>query len=431
MTNRKKICTPILIVFLWSVTTLFAVPRLDVAHASRIEELRSKITEKNSQIKQLEAEMAESQRKINELETEKNNLQTAIKVLDTTRKKLGTDIAVTEKRIEVANLSIEKLAFEISDKGMRIKNQKEAIAGSIRRMNETDRQSFVELFLTNNDLSEFWGDVESLRQFQNSVREHVTELNNLKVDLETKMAEVERKRRELITLKAKLADQKKIVEYNKREKDVLLKTTKNKESEYRKILAEKTALRDAFEQEMLEYESALQFEIDPAKLPRTGSGVLSWPLDGVFITQHFGNTSFSKSAPVYNGRGHNGIDLRASVGTPVKAAAGGRVAGTGDTDNVCPGASYGKWIVVTHDNGLSTLYAHLSLIKVSEGQTLSRGDVVGYSGNTGYSTGPHLHFTVYATQGMRIVDLKSRVCSGTYRLPMADLKAYLNPLLYL
>ena len=217
---------------------------------------------------------------------------------------------------------------------------------------------------------------------------------------------------------------------NRKAKNALLSATKSKETEYRKILAEKVAKRDAFERELLQFESELRFAIDPSKLPPAVSGVLKWPLDSIRITQKFGDTAFAKSG-AYNGRGHNGVDFGASIGTRVKSALSGVVKGTGNTDAVCPGASYGKWVLVEHANGLSTLYAHFSLIKVSSGQTVGTGELLGYSGDTGYSTGPHLHLTVYATQGVRIMDRKSAVCKGTYTMPIADLKAYLNPLSYL
>ena len=173
-------------------------------------------------------------------------------------------------------------------------------------------------------------------------------------------------------------------------------------------------------------------EIDPTSLPKTGKGVLRWPLSTVKITQYFGNTPFASANPqVYNGGGHNGIDLRAAPGTPVKSAASGTVVGTGDTDKQCRGVSYGRWVLIRHNNGLSTLYAHLSLISVSGGMEIQTGDLVGYSGNTGYSTGPHLHFAVYATQAVQIMNKRSRVCGTNLTLPVSSTNGYLNPLSYL
>lgn len=87
-------------------------------------------------------------------------------------------------------------------------------------------------------------------------------------------------------------------------------------------------------------------------------------------------------------RGHTGIDYRANVGTPVRAAASGVVIllSTGWS------GGYGNEIVISHGGGVATRYAHLSRFNVSTGQTVSQGEVIGYSGNTGRSTGPHLHF---------------------------------------
>lgn len=101
--------------------------------------------------------------------------------------------------------------------------------------------------------------------------------------------------------------------------------------------------------------------------------------------------------PVVNGRktqglhGHNGIDIGAAPGTPVLASASGRVivAKVGGYNG-----GYGNMIVITHDNGIQTVYAHLRTVNVSPGQTVSQGQVIGGVGNTGRSTGPHLHFEV-------------------------------------
>jgi len=147
----------------------------------------------------------------------------------------------------------------------------------------------------------------------------------------------------------------------------------------------------------------------------------------VAVTQQFGDTSFARSGG-YNGKGHNGIDLRAQIGTPVRAALTGTVIGTGDTGSVRGCYSYGRWVLIQHGNGLDTLYAHLSQISASKGQSVGTGQLIGYSGQTGYATGPHLHFGVYvssATQIMRLGDATKqktvREChhadSATLRVP--------------
>jgi len=185
---------------------------------------------------------------------------------------------------------------------------------------------------------------------------------------------------------------------------------------------------------VLQLESQLKLAVDSGKLPDTGKGILAWPVDKVFVTQYFGNTPFATAnAQIYGGKGHNGIDLRASIGTPIKASMSGTVVGLSNTDTIRGCYSYGKWVMVEHPNGLSTIYAHLSLQSVTKGQSVSTGQIIGYSGNTGYTTGPHLHYTVYATEGTRIKTLskgESNHCTGA-TIPVADFKAYLNPLSYL
>ena len=85
---------------------------------------------------------------------------------------------------------------------------------------------------------------------------------------------------------------------------------------------------------------------------------------------------------------HTGVDIRCSSGTPVHAAAGGEVAFAGRL------GGYGNCVILNHGGGLATVYGHCSSLIVSEGQTIRQGQVIAYSGSTGFSTGPHLHFEV-------------------------------------
>lgn len=111
---------------------------------------------------------------------------------------------------------------------------------------------------------------------------------------------------------------------------------------------------------------------------RSGSGRLAWPVSGA-ITSYYG----------YRGREfHTGVDISAPYGTPVAAAESGVVTGAGYE------GGYGRMITINHGGGLVTRYAHLSGYNVAVGQRVSRGEVIGYVGTSGRTTGPHLHFEV-------------------------------------
>jgi len=111
---------------------------------------------------------------------------------------------------------------------------------------------------------------------------------------------------------------------------------------------------------------------------RRGSGALIWPINGT-ISSPFG---------MRWGRLHAGIDIPASVGTPIRAADSGKVILAGSQ------GGYGNYTCIQHSGSMSTCYAHQSSIGVSVGQSVSQGQVIGATGNTGNSTGPHLHFEV-------------------------------------
>jgi len=401
--------------------------------AGLIDDIKNKISGREVEIEKLEQEINQYQTQLNETAKEKESLDKEVKTIDITRRKLSSNIKVTQNEIYASSLSIEKLGLEINNKKRDISNNIEIIKDTIRNIHEIEELSLAELALSSRNISNFWDDVEGYQRFQKGMSDSVKELESLKETLENKKTEIEQERNNLVSYKSKLSDQKSIADNQRYKKNILLKETKSQEAEYEKILAEKKRLREQFEQELNALESELRVAIDPNTLPPVGKGILRWPLDSVFVTQYFGNTKFAKSG-AYSGNGHNGIDFRASVGTPIKAALSGTVVETGNTDAYKGCYSYGKWALVKHNNGLSTMYAHLSLIKVSAGQTVVTGDVIGYSGNTGYSTGPHLHFTVYASQGVQVVrlgDIKKITNCANARIPVASYNAYMNPLDYL
>jgi murein DD-endopeptidase MepM/ murein hydrolase activator NlpD len=400
--------------------------------ADVVSELQTKIDQRNTDIKNLEKEIAEYQKQITTLGTQASSLSATLRSLELTQKKLEADIAVTQNKIAAKNLEIQKLSGQIVEKEETITDNRRIISQSLTNMSRLESLSTSEIMLASASLSQAWNSIDNLATLQSQLQERIASLREVKANLEVNKVATEKAKGELLALQKQLGDQRKVTIAAAGEKSTLLKETKQSESSYKALLAQKSALKEAFEREILDYESQLRIAIDPSLLPTAGKGVLAWPVASPFITQYFGNTSFSTANPqIYNGKGHTGVDLRASIGTPILSAASGVVAGVANTDSVKGCYSYGKWIMVKHSNGLSTLYGHLSVQSVSTGQTVSRGQILGYSGNTGYSTGPHLHFGVYATQGVVIKSFDTSInCKGAL-IPLADFKAYLNPLSYL
>ncbi|OGZ12197.1 MAG: hypothetical protein A3D67_00810 [Candidatus Lloydbacteria bacterium RIFCSPHIGHO2_02_FULL_51_22] len=407
-------------------------------YAGVVDDLQKKIAERTLEILKLEADIKAYHEELDRTTKQAQGLDNALALLNLTDKKLATSIKVTEAKVASAIDSITALGYDIDITGARINDGSLTLKSALRGRYELETYSLAEIMLAHPTFSSFWTFVTYLEAFQKNVGTHLAELKDLKSSLEDKEARITEEKANLLAYKGNLLDQKDIIEVNKDEKERLLAETKNKESLYESLLAERLKKKEALEQEIADFEERLKVEIDPESLPETGTGVLAWPFDSVVVTQYFGNTPFASANPqVYNGLGHNGIDLRGAIGTPVKAAANGVVVDTGDTDAQCYKVSYGKWVLVRHYNGLSTLYAHLSLIRAQPGDEISRGDIVGYSGNGGYSTGPHLHFTVYATAAVSISEptgpnkYVSKICGTYLKLPLSAKNGYLNPLSYL
>ena len=400
---------------------------------SEVKKLQSQIAERNERLLEIEEEIKEYEAALTEVGAEKSTLQSAINKLELERKKVTADISYTQNQISSTDLEIDKLTIEINDTTDHIAQNEAAIAEIIRTIQTTDDESMIEVLLTHENLSEFWGAIEDLDTVKAAMRDQVDDLAVLKERLESKRAEESGRRNQLVDLKEKYDGQQAVLAYNKQEKDQLLQVTKNEEAEYQALLQAKIDAREKLRREVQDIESQLQFILDPNTIPTPGTPVLAWPLDNVIITQNFGYTKFALSG-AYGGSQHNGMDMGAPVGTPIKAPLTGTVRNVGNTDAVPGCYSWGKWILIDHPNGLSSMFAHLSHIGVQVGQRVGTGDIVGYVGNTGYSTGPHLHYTLYVSEAVQVQQFnqfKSVTGCGAALSPFSAVEGYLDPLDFL
>ncbi len=394
------------------------------------ESLEQQITTMNKQIADLDKQISQYQGQISDTQEEKNTLSARIRELSATRNKLQTQVKQTASKIKLTGVVIQSLSKDIENKNENINTTRTAMRKALYDLYQQETVSLTEKLLQLETFSEVATEYNNRISLTGSITNFINDVKSAVVVVEKSKELKEEEKAKLTKLQKDLTLDQKAVELSKAEKDKLLIATKNKESEYQRLLAESQKKRDAFEKEIRDYESQIKFILDKGTLPASGSSPLSWPLESITITQLFGKTS--SSARLYTSGSHSGVDFRAPIGTKVMAMGTGVVKGVGDTDQYCKGASFGKWVFIEYNNGLSSTYGHLSSINTVAGTEVKAGDVVGLSGNTGHSTGPHLHVTVYASEGASVQTKPSLSCSGkTFIMPLAATSAYLDPMLYL
>ncbi len=409
------------------VLVSLALPAL--ATATTAAELQSQIDAQNKAISDLENEIAGYQSQLSAIGTQKSTLTTAVKSLTLQSQQIGGQVKITGDKITSTNLKITSLDNSIGATNANITDLHKAIVRNIQAINEADHTSFAEILAKHGTIADVWHMAAADAAFRSQLREKTDTLIDTKHLLLTNKSQVEAAKAQLLSLQSQLKDQQAIVKKTQAEKNALLASTKSQESTYQKIVAQKLSVKAQMESDLQNYEAQLKYVLDPSELPTTGNKTFAWPLAKVTITQLFGKTV--DSARLYTTGTHNGVDFGAPTGTPAMALGSGVVVGSGNTDLACKGASYGNWIFIKYDNGLSAVFGHLSLVKASTGQRVKAGDVVAYTGATGYATGPHLHVSIWPSDGVHITSFPSKACPGrTITIPTAAANAYLDPMTY-
>lgn len=395
--TTRKICFAIIFA---SIFLLSAV------RAATPQELKDSINKKSAELQEIQAERQQILTNLDKLGKESRGLQDEIKKTDYQINQLNLAIKSSQINIEKLSLEIESLDYEIKDIETKSNLKKGAIIKLLRELQEKENESLLIVFLKNQSLTQSISETQKLIDINTGLTSEVSYLQGLHEERSQKLNETLSKRQEQELENYNLKNRKLIVGDKKTERQNLLKQTKSQEKIYQQRIEELERLQAEISAEIEEIEAELRKKIDPTILPAPRPGVLATPLKIDLVqnlTQAYGATDFARTA--YKSEFHNGIDIGIPLGAPIFAAEPGKVIAVGNTDRYCPpvwygrrryGGSYGKYIVIRHENNLSTLYSHLSQQVAKVGDTVNRGDLIGYTGDTGYSTGPHLHFTVYA-----------------------------------
>ncbi len=415
--------------FVGFILLSFFLSFASISRANLIDDIKAKITGTLDKKQALEDQIKQTELKLQQTGAEKQTLQKDLSDLNAAKKKLDSNIQATEGNIAETSKTIGSLESDINAQGEKIDEERGALFEIINDMSKSNADSAIVKMLGGEKLSDY---LETNQNFENTLSAKIQELKTLRDELGQKKDLALGKKTELSNLKDNLSGQKSAVVQTQTTKDKLLKATQSSETNYQKLLTQQKILQQQVENELFQYESDLQVAIDPSKLPSVQNGILAWPVDTVRITQLFGVTS--ASARLYASGSHNGVDFGVPDGTPVKAVLTGTVIGTGNTDLNPKCLSYGKWVAIQHTNGLTSVYGHMSAISVTSGQPVTTGQIIGYSGRTGYATGPHLHLSILASQAVKIGVIpneKTINCRGV-TIPLAlGTNAFLDPMIYL
>lgn len=356
--------------------------------------LREQISLKEEEIKKLEAEEAVYKQALSQTQSQSKTLKSQISLIESQINQLTINLKITKAKISKTESNIKLHFQEIKEKEKEIQNRKLAMGESMRFLARFENQGLVAMILKSDKFSDFLNSNQYLVALENGLYNNFTILAQDKAELESLVSEEKNLKKDLNDFKSELLVKNNLVQKQKGEKDKLLAETKNKETEYQKIISQVQIKQAEIQSEIFELEDKLRGQVGGVPPPRPGA--LAWPLLGR-ITQGYGPTSITG---FYNDayKFHNGIDIAAYYGAPIRATLDGAVTASGDNGKY----AYGEWLAVRHNNGLTTLYTHLSAKAASIGQAVSQGQIIGYEGSTGFVTGPHLHFTVYSTNTFKV-----------------------------
>lgn len=373
-----------------------AAPGANAVFPEQIE-LERQINQRNEELKEINKRLTETEQSLVETQGEKTSLQREIRSIKSNISQLNLNIQADGVVVKKLGLEIDSLSYDIRDIEISVQEMKKSVGELLRKIQRNSRNNFLTILLKGDSLAESVLEAQNISDLGAQLAVDVISLGEFRGDLDGKLTSVSDRRDEISFRQSNLKVRKSIVEEENQRKSEILVQTKNQESLYEQQLDELRAKQDEIAKEIARIEDELRVKFDASLLPTKRPGVFAWPValksqggKGI-ITQHFGEIS-----NLYGGRPHNGLDIGVPVGTPVFAGEEGRVMAVDNNDRSrWSKYQYGKYVLIEHSNNLATLYAHLSEQTARVGDSVKRGDLIGYSGTTGYSTGPHVHFGLY------------------------------------
>ena len=346
----------------------------------QIHELQSKLSGIQSDAKKLKEQITAAKSGAANLETEIQNLEYETTLLSTRIKTMETLINQLDVLYEQQGQQIEELSVKEAE-------EQKIFDNMLRMSYMYGSDTYFHLLFGSENIGDFLSRVDFIVYHFRANNNVLERLSETKASLEKTREEQKNSKDESVVYKSQLEQDKKeydakIAEANQK-KTQYMADAANAESLYKKKLAETNAINAEIK---ALYEE--QKKNNTASSNAAYSGTMGYPLPSSYTTVSSG--FITRTSPI-SGKteNHNGLDLPAPRGTSIYAADAGKVVIARHS------SSWGNYVTIDHGGGMMTLYAHASSLNVTVGQTVKKGDTIAYVGSTGWSTGNHLHFTVY------------------------------------
>lgn len=363
-----------------------------------IDALKAEQKENREQLATLQGQLSENQEEIEQIVAQKNNLDQQVFLLSQQVQNLNKQITAYNSLIADKQAELDAATARYDDLNRQYKER-------VRAMEENGSVSYWSVLFQANNFSDLLDRLNMIEEIAAADQRRMKELDEAAKAVETAKTELEAEKIGLENSKRELETTSQQMEVAKAEADQLLQTLIAKGQEYQSLIDEHEKIESDTAQQLDEKEAAydkakereyqewLAAQTPPAPSVSVNVNVdtsgLTWvlPISYTRFSSPFG----WRTHPIYGDiRFHAGVDLSAPTGTPIVATRAGVVT---VTSFEAGGAGY--YVNINHLDGFVTRYMHMTHYIVAPGQTVSAGQIIGYCGSTGASTGPHLHFGVY------------------------------------
>jgi murein DD-endopeptidase MepM/ murein hydrolase activator NlpD len=361
-------------------------PALAVTQAE-INALKKDAAELDSRKKELE-------KQLDALSEDKAEVLQRRKLLDQQVANTSAQIQNIETQIAEYTALINQTAEELAQTEQQEAEQYELFCKRVRAMEEQGTVDYWSVLFRANSFGDLLSRLDAVNEIMEYDQRVIEQLKALQVEIAEKKASLEDSKAQTEAAKAELVSRKKELDAQRQEAINLIKEIQGNESKYQSTLKSLDAEEERIQANIVKLSKELAAQQAAQGKPvQSSSGGYIWPVDSRYITSTVGGRTSPGGVGSTN---HKGTDIgRVGYTSPIYASKAGTVIVSQYS------SSYGNYVVVSHGSGNTTLYAHMSSRKVEVGQYVNQGAVLGITGSTGNSTGPHLHFEI-TENGVRI-----------------------------